>query len=749
MSTGLQKINIFLKKFLTQQQFTTNLIEYLLSSVRDSFAVVFPNEGIFSGAVLSSSVNDTVTISTPLSATDGVGRFLSLDPLFDDSLFENTVAILYYIGLRYQNMPTGTEINVRTSAIKYTFFEEAIGELAEPDAVADDGDQTLTIIVDSVTEAGVSNAGRKVRVWLKTALSTSQTFQELTVVWDGSNNKIETTHALGQTAGSISTTASDYQVMLLGPTIKRNTDLSADPSIVFIGTVLGTGAGTQPTVFDITGQNTIVAPGSVSSLADSAKAFLTGGGLITWTQSTSSLVFAADIKLMMPTRSYDFTISATTIGSFADGEVVYITRDLVGGVKALTKVANGLVPVDINVETIAMRVGNDIYFKNGALELKGDASSPTAGRINDITQDLLNFMGADNESDSDPNYSSIKQITQGQSLTAAIGATDDALFRTLDQPLRLFASLTPDAKINFSASEVEQFNQSGKSVTPLSSQVFTLIASTADFQTGGTTGATFDFALPAGTVGEFRRAGFSLLADGTIKTLFTPEVAVEGNLADPGSVFVSGALPLGWVDIVCTNAGGQYKTIGSATDIIENKTSTTIRVHIFGSGGGSGGGGGGGGGANWVGDALEVEEFFEKVLQFTQDDTQKMTLYVKVPQSYSINSQISMFIGLYSPDITNEVLMQIVTSLVRKGVDAIDSSANQNTADTGDLTLTGPANEYREGLITLTDLAGQINGVAVSPGDLLRTELTREAPSGAEATDDVRFIPSSTEVKFG
>jgi hypothetical protein len=85
---------------------------------------------------------------------------------------------------------------------------------------------------------------------------------------------------------------------------------------------------------------------------------------------------------------------------------------------------------------------------------------------------------------------------------------------------------------------------------------------------------------------------------------------------------------------------------------------------------------------------------------------------------------------------------------VRKNLDAINSSVNQETNDTGDFTNT-VANQMREANIKITSPTGTINSVAVSPGDIIRLELTREAPGGTDDTADVRFIPSSTEVKFG
>ena len=160
-----------------------------------------------------------------------------------------------------------------------------------------------------------------------------------------------------------------------------------------------------------------------------------------------------------------------------------------------------------------------------------------------------------------------------------------------------------------------------------------------------------------------------------------------------------------------------------------------------------GGGGGGGGGANWIGDALEVVEFGESVKKFAQADAAKEQLYIKVPQSYLVGRQIKIFLGHYSPSATNEFKMQVISSLIRKGQDAVNSTANQETNDSGDITNDN-ANEFRELAIDVTDATGLINAFAVSPGDLIRLDLTREAPAGTEDSADIRFIPSATEVTF-
>lgn len=284
MSTGSKKVDIFLKKFISQQEITVNFFDYLENLAREQFSKVYRNSGIFVPDIkvttlFSSSAVNTFDLVTPLITTDGpTGHIISLDPSFATQIpFQNTVAVDYFVGLRFQRLPQKTEINVRAGKIEYTFGEEAIGELAEPDSVVDDGDETLTVIVDSVTEAGVSNAGRKIRIWLKQAVSEIEAFEEVTVIWDGSNNKIETTTALGQVLGSVSTIASDYQVALLGTTVKRNTDLRLDANILFLGIVTGVGIGSSPTVFNQSDANDLsTGLGILSGLFNVEHAPLTG-----------------------------------------------------------------------------------------------------------------------------------------------------------------------------------------------------------------------------------------------------------------------------------------------------------------------------------------------------------------------------------------------------------------------------------------------------------------------------------------
>jgi len=163
------------------------------------------------------------------------------------------------------------------------------------------------------------------------------------------------------------------------------------------------------------------------------------------------------------------------------------------------------------------------------------------------------------------------------------------------------------------------------------------------------------------------------------------------------------------------------------------------------------GAGGGGGGLKWNGidgstppDADENGEF---VYLFEKGQANKLTVWLKVPQGYLAGRQIKMYHSAYSPAAVNDWKIQTVSTLVRKNFDAVTDLSNQLTTNTGDITNT-IASQYRQVSTDITNASGEINSVVVQPGDLIRVELSRIAPAGTEDTEDVRFVPSATEVTF-
>ena len=249
MATNDERVNLFSKKLLSLQGIRDNFLDYLIKLMRDAQNLAYNSQGVFSAVTLAGTVNDTVDISI-LNGQDNGGHLLQ--QAASVYLFENTGATDYFIGFGFADVVTGVATNPRTGEIEYQIIEEEIGEIGDPDSVADLGGSSLKIIIDTLADAGHTYAGRSARVWLKDPLSLIDAFEDLTILWDGSNSYIQTTTYLGQTTPS--TTATDYTVVIFGPKITV-VDISASPGgRCYIGKVTGSGSPSIPSTFDTTGQ---------------------------------------------------------------------------------------------------------------------------------------------------------------------------------------------------------------------------------------------------------------------------------------------------------------------------------------------------------------------------------------------------------------------------------------------------------------------------------------------------------------
>lgn len=246
--------------------------------------------------------------------------------------------------------------------------------------------------------------------------------------------------------------------------------------------------------------------------------------------------------------------------------------------------------------------------------------------------------------------------------------------------------------------------------------------------------------MPLGSSTTLNTLGFSRLPAGAAKTLIELFTSTDGFLKNGYFEYFD-------IDDLVSDpaapAAGKAR-VYSKGDVRYVRTSTGITP--------LGSGGGGGGALKWTAPAgvgpVEEEEFSEMVFKFEQGLTQKVVAFIKVPDSFIAGRKISMIFGVYSPSASNQFKLQSTAYLVRKNNDAIDSVANSLANNTGDLTNT-VAKRYRQLSLDLTSSLGAINALSVQPNDIIRVELTRQVPSGTEDTEDIRFIQSSTEVKFG
>ena len=162
-------------------------------------------------------------------------------------------------------------------------------------------------------------------------------------------------------------------------------------------------------------------------------------------------------------------------------------------------------------------------------------------------------------------------------------------------------------------------------------------------------------------------------------------------------------------------------------------------------------GGGGGGALQWVAaqanSPIPDQANKNQVFYYESGLAQILNTAVQVPSSYVAGQQIKMRVKSYSPDVTGTNLMQTVATLIRTGTDAITSTTNQRTStNTAENLATGAlANKVVNYICDLTDSSGQINGVAVSAGDVILVDLKRGTDT---ATSDIACLAYLAEVTF-
>lgn len=269
MATNDKRTHLYNRKFTSINVLDTYFYDNLNTHIDNILSRIYPS-GVLSGGTLSSTTNDTVTISDT-EALSYNGKIIDISS--QTIPFENNTGITYYIGIKYIEVeasnPTSsaTETDAQTSTPDYAFWQEQIGEIDNPTSIFNDGDGTLTIVVDNVV--GTDDiSGRYIRIWLSTLLSTDSGWHEdleitygNTAYWVGNKNYVTTSGDFHQTSvkGTISTTPAAYRCWLgteditygvIGGITITTTDISSNNDYIFLGTVTGNGPSAIPVVFD-------------------------------------------------------------------------------------------------------------------------------------------------------------------------------------------------------------------------------------------------------------------------------------------------------------------------------------------------------------------------------------------------------------------------------------------------------------------------------------------------------------------
>jgi len=271
MATGDSRIAIFVDRLLSKTALGDQFFDYLNDKIDQALSALFQGQDgtLSSGQVdLTSTANDTITLDLS-AANEGIvegGQVITLSAVAfwtDEVPFENATGVDYYVGVPYASTPSEVGLNPRKGNPEYLAYQDTWGMVGNPDSVTDVPNVEISLVVDDLTEAGVTHAGRLARVWLATPQSGEETvaFWEGSVVWDGSNNVLEIPYTnpdgpLGQDTSTLppSTNAGDYEIHIYGPRISRNTDLRPDNEYWFLGTVTGNGPSSTPVVFDTSDQ---------------------------------------------------------------------------------------------------------------------------------------------------------------------------------------------------------------------------------------------------------------------------------------------------------------------------------------------------------------------------------------------------------------------------------------------------------------------------------------------------------------
>jgi len=252
MTTGDKYTNIVTKKLLGTESFKDYFLDYLNNSLANVLSRVYDDDGTFGSTkvVISASGNDEIDL-TSQSGTDGSGHDLTSNVYCTDVQIENVNSTNYDIALKYDVKPSGIQINARTAYPEYLQWEETIGESGTPTSVTDNG-TNITFNVNSLIYGDREHTGRSCLVWKNTpaigATTEAIAIETCTVSYSGGNNTITTTGLLGQS--TVSETAADYTVLMLGPTVSRQSDqtLHALAGYWYIGYVTGAGSGSPPTI---------------------------------------------------------------------------------------------------------------------------------------------------------------------------------------------------------------------------------------------------------------------------------------------------------------------------------------------------------------------------------------------------------------------------------------------------------------------------------------------------------------------
>lgn len=418
--TGSNKANIFNRRVLSATTLGSNLLEYLDTRFLRSFKMLTTGRSagddagaFFQGATASDGTAASTLDFSDLYGTDGTGESFDLETsdtfhstYFDEVVFEDATSTTYFLGVKQVEVPEGVTTDTSTGIQGYDSHQKVLGDVRTVTSVADNGDGTVTLQFDR-RNSGDDLTGRTVKVWLDTPEGTSAT-----AIVTGSCSAAGTVTVDDMAQDTVSTTASDYNLAVLGPIITKD-DISPDSAsgagVAFIGTVVG---GTSPRTFDH-GDQVII--GSASGTVNRVEDLIARGWITT------------------PTLSY-----AGTDVSIGTGGVAYVSGTM----------------YDVAADTLTLTGAAGTYFivwsaGDGLTQVSTYADATSGQRI---PVAMLDWDGSTASSNRVEMFRRVKHFNRTITATVANDPDLDATFRTLEAALgaaALVRRATGDAHVGF------------------------------------------------------------------------------------------------------------------------------------------------------------------------------------------------------------------------------------------------------------------------------------------------------------
>lgn len=167
------------------------------------------------------------------------------------------------------------------------------------------------------------------------------------------------------------------------------------------------------------------------------------------------------------------------------------------------------------------------------------------------------------------------------------------------------------------------------------------------------------------------------------------------------------------------------------------------------------GSGGGGSSLTWekVGDnspsSLQVDGMILE--EFNSSENQEVYATFIVPSSYRPGKQIKLVgASFFCGSTSGRVFFKTACALLEPGTTVLGTYTNIQNSSNSEVIVPGTANQLTNvGDLALTSSSGQINGVAVAPGDKLRIRLFRDVASETSpAALSAKILLNAIEVKL-